>query len=177
MNYHKIAYDDQLNGEGLRVVLFLSGCNHYCKGCQNPQTWDPNSGKPFDEEAKTIMYEYLDKPYMSGITFSGGDPLYPGIIDDVKDLIVEIKNKYKDSKDIWLYTGFTFEECLTDQKKMDILSMVDVLVEGPFIESLKDNNYNWAGSTNQRVIDLNFYRTLCKYYEDPRLIEIQNCFL
>lgn len=152
MNYHKIITDDQLNGDGLRVVLFVSGCNHHCKGCQNPQTWNPNSGQEFTDKDKEKILEMLSEDYISGITLSGGDPLYPANIDCIYDLIKSIRNKYDITKDIWLYTGYKFEDILPFFK--ELLKNIDVLVDGEFIEELADKKYKWAGSTNQRVIDV-----------------------
>ena len=94
MRYHNITKDDMLNGDGLRVVLWVAGCNHCCKGCQNPVTWDAAGGLPFDEAAKAEIFEQLDKNYISGITFSGGDPLHPANRVDVRNLAMEIKEKY-----------------------------------------------------------------------------------
>lgn len=153
MNYHKISYDDQLNGEGLRVVLFLSGCNHYCKGCQNPQTWDPESGKLFDQEAMNTLFSYLEKDYISGVTFSGGDPFHPNNLTDVYTLARIIKTKYP-NKTIWVYTGYAFDEAFNNLTIRRILQFVDILVDGKFEENKLDNNYKWAGSTNQRIIDV-----------------------
>lgn len=152
MNYHKIITDDQLNGDGLRVVLFVSGCDHHCKGCQNPQTWNPNSGQEFTDKDKEKILEMLSEDYISGITLSGGDPLYPANIDCIYDLIKSIRNKYDITKDIWLYTGYKFEDILPFFK--ELLKNIDVLVDGEFIEELADKKYKWAGSTNQRVIDV-----------------------
>lgn len=152
MNYHKIITDDQLNGDGLRVVLFVSGCNHHCKGCQNPQTWNPNSGQEFTDKDKEKILEMLSEDYISGITLSGGDPLYSANIDCIYDLIKSIRNKYDITKDIWLYTGYKFEDILPFFK--ELLKNIDVLVDGEFIEELADKKYKWAGSTNQRVIDV-----------------------
>ena len=106
MRYHNITKDDMLNGDGLRVVLWVAGCGHHCKGCQNPITWDPNGGIPFDDAAKAEIFEQLDKDYISGITFSGGDPLYEANRADVTALAKEIKERYP-KKDIWVYTGLT----------------------------------------------------------------------
>ena len=152
MNYHKIITDDQLNGDGLRVVLFVSGCDHHCKGCQNPQTWDQNSGQEFTNKEKEKILQMLSEDYISGITLSGGDPLYPANIDCIYDLIKSIRNKYGITKDIWLYTGYKFEDILPFSK--ELLKNIDVLVDGEFIEELADKKYKWAGSTNQRVIDV-----------------------
>lgn len=105
MNYLKIEHEDVCNGTGLRVVLWLSGCSHHCYNCQNPQTWNPDSGIPFDELAKQEIFNELSKDYISGITFSGGDPLYEYNLDEVLKLVKQIRNSYPD-KTIWLYTGY-----------------------------------------------------------------------
>lgn len=152
MNYHKIITDDQLNGDGLRVVLFVSGCDHHCKNCQNPQTWDQNSGQKFTNKEKEKILQMLSEDYISGITLSGGDPLYSANIDCIYDLIKSIRNKYGITKDIWLYTGYKFEDILSFSK--ELIKNIDVLVDGEFIEELADKKYKWAGSTNQRVIDV-----------------------
>lgn len=150
MNYHDITKCDMLNGDGLRVVLWVSGCNHNCYNCQNPQTWNENSGIPFDEEAEKELFEAIDKPYISGITFSGGDPLYPKNRAEVTRLAKKSKDIYP-NKTIWLYTGFLYEEV----KDIEVMQYVDVLVDGGFLEALKDNTLHWKGSSNQRVIDIN----------------------
>ena len=108
MNYHNITKDDMLNGEGLRVVLWVSGCSHHCKNCHNPITWDPEDGLLFDEAAKEEIFEELSKPYISGITLSGGDPLFCSNRAAISELVKEIKAKFPD-KTIWLYTGYTWE--------------------------------------------------------------------
>ena len=154
MRYHNITKDDMLNGDGLRVVLWLAGCDHCCKECQNPVTWDPDGGLFFDEAAKQEIFEQLDKDYISGITLSGGDPLHSRNRVDVKNLMAEIKSKYP-TKTIWLYTGYTWEEVTAhDFYCGGILNYIDVLVDGRFEEDLKDVGYHWAGSTNQRVINV-----------------------
>lgn len=167
MNYHMIRTDDMLNGDGLRVVIFISGCHHHCNGCHNPETWDDNSGKVFNHDAINDIFNELDKDYISGITLSGGDPLYPSNVDDVLELISFVKYRYQE-KTIWLYTGYTWQQifntCVTDDfnperdamldKRREIVSMCDVLVDGRFVESLADVNCPWVGSTNQRVIDV-----------------------
>lgn len=149
MRYHNITKEDMLNGDGLRVVLWVAGCSHHCKNCQNPITWDAQGGLVFDEEAKQEIFTELDKDYISGVTFSGGDPLYMESRVEVLELIQEIKEKYP-NKTIWLYTGYTWEEICD----LELLHYVDVLVDGKFIESLKDQNLPWRGSSNQRVIDV-----------------------
>lgn len=149
MRYHNITKEDMLNGDGLRVVLWFAGCSHHCKNCQNPITWDPDGGLPFDEDAKQEIFEELDKEHVSGITFSGGDPLYEGTRDGLLELIREIKEKYP-KKTIWLYTGYLWEEI----RNLELISYLDVVVDGRFVEELKDNNLPWKGSSNQRVIDV-----------------------
>lgn len=149
MRYHNITKDDMLNGDGLRVVLWVAGCSHCCKGCQNPITWDANGGVPFDDAAKQEIFDQLDKSYISGITFSGGDPLHPANILDVKNLMMEIREKYP-KKTIWLYTGSSWESI----RNHPIMKYVDVLVDGEFVEDRKDVNLCWKGSSNQRVIDV-----------------------
>lgn len=153
MNYHKIIYDDQLNGDGLRVTLFVSGCDHHCKGCQNPQTWDESSGKLFDKKAKQEILDLASKDYISGITLSGGDPLYNNNIYTIFDLIVDFKVKFP-NKTVWLYTGYTYEYIIDNPVLKTIMRYVDVLVDGKFDKNLADANYKWAGSTNQRIIDM-----------------------
>lgn len=149
MRYHNITKEDMLNGDGLRVVLWVAGCSHCCKECQNPVTWDPAGGLPFDEAAKQEIFEQLDKPYISGITFSGGDPLHSANRLDVRNLMAEIKEKYPD-KTIWMYTGDLWDNIL----HYAIMQYVDVLVDGEFKVEEKDNKLLWKGSKNQRVIDV-----------------------
>ena len=136
MNYHNITKDDMLNGDGLRVVLWVAGCTHHCQGCQNPITWDVTGGIPFDEAAEKELFEALNKPHVEGITFSGGDPLHPFNREEVFRLIKKIKQELP-NKTIWLYTGFLWEE-----------------IKGKFVKELLDNKKHWVGSTNQRVVDV-----------------------
>ena len=152
MNYHDIKHDDMNNGPGLRVTLFVSGCDHYCNGCQNPETWSTKSGIPFDDTAIEEIFEQLNNDYISGITFSGGDPLNENNRVEVCSLIHQIRLKYGKSKSIWIYTGYTWEEIVNTLTP--VLLGVDVLIDGMFDKNLADVNYHWAGSTNQRVIDV-----------------------
>ena len=148
MNYHNITHDDMSNGDGLRVVLWLAGCEHHCNGCQNPITWNPDDGLRFDDRAKFEIFKELEKKYVAGITFSGGDPLHENNAEGVLKLIKEIRQKFP-NKTIWLYTGYRMEE-LTGVRK-EVAHSCDVVVDGKFIKELADVNYPWAGSTNQKV--------------------------
>lgn len=149
MNYHNITKDDMLNGDGLRTVLWVAGCTHHCHNCQNPITWDVAGGIPFDENAEAELFEDLRKPYCSGITFSGGDPLHPFNRDEVLRLAKKVREELPD-KTIWLYTGFLWEEV----KDLPIMQYIDVICEGKFVEELLDNRLHWVGSSNQRVMDV-----------------------
>ncbi|MDO5298618.1 MAG: anaerobic ribonucleoside-triphosphate reductase activating protein [Clostridia bacterium] len=149
MNYHNITVDDMLNGAGLRAVLWVSGCDHRCPGCQNPQTWPACSGIAFDEAAKAELFSYLERDYIDGITFSGGDPLFAPNRETIGTLITEIRKRFP-AKTIWLYTGSLFE----DIRCLPFIPMIDVIVDGPYIERLRDVQLHWKGSKNQRVIDV-----------------------
>lgn len=149
MNYHNITKDDMLNGDGLRVVLWVAGCNHYCKGCQNPETWDVGGGIPFDEDAEKELFEDLNNSYTSGLTFSGGDPLHPFNRSEVFRLIEKCRHDFPD-KTIWLYTGYEWEEVC----HIKGIENIDVICVGEFKQELNDNNIHWVGSSNQRVIDV-----------------------
>lgn len=149
MRYHNITKDDMLNGDGLRVVLWVAGCEHRCEGCHNPITWDPNGGLVFDEDAKKELFEKLAPDYISGITFSGGDPLYCANKEKITSLAKEIKVQFPE-KTIWLYTGYLWENIC----QCEIMNYLDVLVDGKFEINKKDNLLHWVGSSNQRVIDV-----------------------
>lgn len=149
MRYHNITKDDMLNGDGLRVVLWVAGCSHCCEGCQNPSTWDPNGGLTFDEDAKEELFAELRKPYISGVTFSGGDPMYGGNYPEIKNLAEEIKDKFP-NRTIWMYTGDSWENLYEDP----IMKNIDVLVDGEFHIEERDALLLWKGSANQRVIDV-----------------------
>ena len=163
MNYIKITKHDIANGPGVRVVLWVSGCCLHCKNCQNQQSWDFNAGNIFDETAKQELFDALDKPYIKGITFSGGHPLEYQNLPDIYDLIKEIKTKFP-NKDIWLYTGYTLSisdfdttiDCGWDNAAIRnyILAMCDVVVDGPYIEEQRDITLAFRGSKNQRLIDV-----------------------
>lgn len=157
MNYHKIEKTSIANGEGIRVVLWVSGCTLHCNGCHNPETWSFNSGKLFDEAAKQELFEALNKSYIQGITFSGGHPLEDENVLDIYSLIVEIKEKLPE-KDIWLYTGYKLEHILKPVEhnqiidcRKQIVNMCDVVVDGRYIESLRDITLRFRGSKNQNI--------------------------
>lgn len=153
MNYHKISKLDMLNGEGLRVVLWVSGCSHHCKGCHNPQTWDINSGVKFDDNAMQTILEYLDNDYIKGITFTGGDPLNENNRQTIKEISEIIKDKFP-NKDQWLYTGYTYEEIISSEELNKCIENIDILVDGKFEIDKKDEALEWAGSSNQNIIRL-----------------------
>lgn len=149
MRYHNITKDDMLNGDGLRVVLWVAGCNHNCKDCHNPVTWDIRGGIPFDQAAKDELFAELEKPHVSGVTLSGGDPLHPDNREDIGALIDEISQKFP-YKTIWLYTGYQWEAI----RELPYIKKVDVVVDGEFVAALKNTQLHWRGSSNQRVIDV-----------------------
>lgn len=149
MRYHNITKDDMLNGEGLRVVLWVAGCGHACPGCHNPVTWDADGGLPFDQKAEDELFTELGKDYVSGVTLSGGDPLFPANRADVAKLCARIRQQFPD-KTIWLYTGYTWEEI----QDLPLLENVDVVVDGRFVQAQADSKLHWRGSANQRVIDV-----------------------
>ncbi|MGM9613389.1 MAG: anaerobic ribonucleoside-triphosphate reductase activating protein [Butyricicoccus sp.] len=149
MRYHNITKDDMLNGDGLRAVLWVAGCGHACPGCHNPVTWDAAGGLPFDEPAKNELFAELEREYISGVTLSGGDPLFPGNREDILALCREIKARFPD-KTIWLYTGYRWEEI----RRLPVMQLVDVVVDGPYLEAVRDTQLLWRGSENQRVIDV-----------------------
>ncbi|MDE7230121.1 MAG: anaerobic ribonucleoside-triphosphate reductase activating protein [Oscillospiraceae bacterium] len=149
MRYHNITTDDMLNGDGLRTVLWVAGCTHRCRGCHNPITWDIDGGIPFDEAAEIELFQKLRPDHISGLTFSGGDPLHPNNRSEVTRLCRRFREEFPE-KDVWLYTGFTYEE-ISD---LEIVPLVDVIVDGRFIIEQFDAKLHWKGSANQRVIDV-----------------------
>ena len=149
MRFHDIQKDNMLNGDGLRTVLWVAGCSHCCKECHNPITWDPDGGLLFDDVAKQEIFEQLEQDYISGITFSGGDPLHSANRLDVRNFMAEIREKYP-NKSIWLYTGYEWK----DIWHYPMMRYVDVVVDGEFKVDLKDANLLWKGSSNQKVINV-----------------------
>ena len=151
MKYSEITYPDVNNGEGCRVTLFVSGCSHRCKGCHNPETWNFDFGKDFNDEVKIRLFDIVSKPYIKGLTLSGGDPL--DSYDDVLDLVKEFRNLFGETKDIWVYTGYIIDDLLSLNKD-EILEYIDVLVDGEYIEEQRDVSLAFRGSKNQRIIRL-----------------------
>ena len=149
VNFHNISEFDMLNGDGIRVVLWLSGCDHACKGGQNKQTWSHSSGIPFTEDNLKEIYEELDKEYVSGLTLSGGDALSLKNREFSLSLAKHLKVKYS-HKNIWCYTGYAFE----DIKNLDNIEYIDVIVDGKYIEGFDKVKPMWRGSSNQRIIDV-----------------------
>ena len=156
MNYHDIKKCDMLNGDGIRVSLWVAGCEHHCYQCQNPQTWGINGGVAFDKDAEEELLEALNKDYISGITFTGGDPLHENNLEDVLNLVNKIHFSFGHDKTIWMYSGFTWEEVWEKENRLrkDIISKCDVFVDGTYEDELRDVTLKWCGSSNQRIIDV-----------------------
>lgn len=150
MNYSGIVNCSIVDGIGFRATLFISGCKHCCEGCQNPHTWDFNAGRPYTEEVEEILFDRISEDYIKGLTLSGGDPLYSA--DEVYELLVRFRERFGDTKSVWLYTGFKYEYCKEHFSK--ILDLCDVLVDGTYKCGERDTTLAFRGSRNQRVIDL-----------------------
>ena len=159
MKYATIKTYDVANGPGVRVSLYVSGCNHHCKGCFNPETWDFNYGKEFTQDTINTLLNAMDKEYIDGITILGGEPLDPVNQKEVANLISQVKQRYP-NKSIWCFTGFDFEKEVMEKmyKKFDttkqIIDNLDVLVDGEFKEDKKNLSLRFRGSENQRIIDV-----------------------
>lgn len=152
MNYIKITKNDIANGEGIGVVLWVSGCNCRCSNCHNPQTWDFNVGQPFTEETMQELLFELSKPYISHITLSGGHPLEPQNADDVLKIVKRVKMVFP-NKNIWIYSGYIWEDIITNPKLAEIMKYCDILVDGKYIDKLRDVTLAFRGSSNQRIIN------------------------
>ena len=153
MNYAKIYRADIANGQGFCVSLFVSGCARNCKGCFNKEAQDPAFGKPFDDKAKQKIFKELEHDWCRGVSLLGGEPLSK-LSDNRKTVIAfakEVKEKFS-TKDIAIWSGYTLEEIQADDTMKDILKYVDVLVDGPFVESKKDLSLPFRGSSNQRIL-------------------------
>lgn len=152
MKYAKIRKMDISNGEGVRVSLFVQGCSFHCKNCFNPGTWDFNKGKKFTTAEIQKIIELANKDYIAGLSVLGGEPLHNNNVNEVFHIVTTFKEKFP-NKNIWLWTGFKFEDAIKDSKRKSILCNIDVLIDGQFEEDKKDLTLKWRGSSNQRVID------------------------
>lgn len=159
MNYGEIKKNDIANGLGVRVSLFVSGCRHHCKNCFNSATWSFSYGKPFTEETKKEIIEAMAPDYINGFSLLGGEPFEPENQAALCELLAAIKEEYP-NKDIWCYTGFLMDEELLGDSRANtehtkkLLSLIDILVDGRFVEELKDISLKFRGSSNQRIIDV-----------------------
>ena len=177
MYYGNLKKCDIANGVGVRVTLFVSGCTNHCPDCFQPQTWDFHYGKPFTDDTRAEIFAELDKPYINGLTVLGGEPFEPENQRDLLPLLQEVRRRYPD-KSIWCFTGFRLEDELLQDGSYprcevtdEMLSLLDVLVDGRFVEELKDLTLRFRGSSNQRLIDLNASRQagcLCFLPDRPR---------
>ena len=159
MNYGNIKEYDIANGEGVRISLFVSGCRHHCKGCFNAETWDFNFGQPYTKEVEDKIIELLKPTYVQGFSLLGGEPFEPENQVELVSLLRRIKETYP-AKDIWCYTGYLFDAQLLAQSRArcectdEMLRLIDVLVDGRFVEEEKDISLAFKGSANQRIIDV-----------------------
>lgn len=161
MKYAKIKKCDVANGPGVRVSLFVSGCNHHCKNCFNREAWDFNYGKEFTEDEQNEIIEDLKPEYITGLSLLGGEPFERTNQEGLVPLIKKVKEKYPNKK-IWCYTGFTFDNQIIGEmiKKegrkttKEMLENIDYIVDGKFVEELKDPKLRFRGSSNQRIIDV-----------------------
>ena len=166
MNYGEIKKYDIADGPGVRVSLFVSGCRHHCKGCFNYETWDFNYGKPYTEAVEAEILEALKPGYIAGLTLLGGEPFEPENQRELVKLLRKVKAAYP-KKNIWSYTGFIYEKDLKEGGRAhtevtdEMMSYIDMLVDGPFIEEEKDITLQFRGSRNQRLIDLRKEREEC----------------
>ena len=155
MKYASIIKCDTANGTGFRVSLFVSGCGRKCPNCFNPEAQDPEFGKTFDEKAKKKIFAELEKPYCKGLSLLGGDPMSK--LSDNRKVVIEfckeVKEKYP-NKDIWMWSGYTYQELLSDDTSNEVFKYIDYLVDGPYIEHMKDPSLKFRGSSNQRIIKL-----------------------
>lgn len=162
MNWAEIKTTDIANGEGVRTSLFVSGCRHQCKNCFNEIAWDFGYGELFTEETMNRIFESVDHDWINGITLLGGEPFEPENQRVLVPFLVMFKEKFP-TKDIWCYTGFTIEQILGKSEPVsravtdvsnEMLSLIDVLVDGPYVDDLHDISLKFRGSSNQRVIDV-----------------------
>lgn len=153
MNYCEIKTTDVANGPGVRVSLFVSGCRHRCEGCFNREAWDFGFGQPFTEATEQRLFSALTPDYVQGLTLLGGDPLERENIEGLLPFLKRVKEKFP-RKDIWCFTGDTFENLLKNEQAMQLLSLVDVLVDGPYVQAKRNLMLKFRGSENQRLLDI-----------------------
>ena len=160
MYYGNLKGTDIANGEGVRVTLFVSGCTHHCKNCFNPETWDFCYGKPFTKEVEDEVIKLLEPDYIQGLTLLGGEPMEPKNQEALLPLVKRVREVYGNKKNIWCYTGYTLDRDLLGESRAkcehtrELLENLDVLVDGPFIENLKNLTLKFRGSSNQRIINV-----------------------
>lgn len=154
MKYAEIKPVDIANCVGVGVSLYVSGCRNHCEGCFNPETWDFNYGEIFTVDTITEILQYCDKGYISTLTILGGDPMEPENRHDVLRLCIAFRNKFKHNKKLWLYTGYLYETLIKQDDAYDIISQLDVIVDGKYEKSKADLNLRLKGSANQRIIDV-----------------------
>ena len=160
MNFANIKFNDIANGEGIRVSLFVSGCTHHCKNCFNKVAWDFNYGKPFTKEVEDQLIKMLEPDYIQGLTLLGGEPMEPKNQEALLPFVKRVREKFGNKKNIWCYTGYVFDRDLLGESRAkckytaELLENIDVLVDGPFIEDLKNLTLKFRGSSNQRIINV-----------------------
>ena len=158
MNYATIKPIDVANGPGVRVSLFVSGCTHHCKGCFNSEAWDFNYGKPFETQAEEEIFSALSPDYIEGFSLLGGEPFEPQNQEALLPFLRRLKEKFP-NKSIWCYSGYSFEDIIAGNvgdklTAVSMLSLIDILIDGEFIEEQKDLHLRFRGSANQRIIDV-----------------------
>lgn len=158
MRYASIRSMDISNGEGIGVSLFVQGCSFRCKNCFNSETWDFNGGNEWDKIIKEKFLSLINRPYINRVTILGGEPLAKENLEDISSLIINIRTKYPNKK-IWLYTGYKWSEIFNldfskNEFAKNIIKNCDVVVDGQYVDELKDISLKWRGSSNQRVIDV-----------------------
>ncbi len=160
MNYASVRTCDIANGEGVRVSLFVSGCTHHCKGCFNEAAWDFAYGEPFTKKTENEILAALEPDFIDGLTILGGEPMEPENQRALMPLLRRFREKFGDAKTLWIYTGCVLETDLKAESRWrtevtdEMLSLADVLVDGPFLEAKKDISLQFRGSSNQRIIRL-----------------------
>ena len=160
MNYGSLRGTDIANGEGVRVTLFVSGCTHHCKNCFNPETWNFCYGKPFTKEVEDEVIKLLEPDYIQGLTLLGGEPMEPQNQEALLPLVKRVREVYGNKKNIWCYTGYVLDRDLLGESQAkcehtrELLENLDVLVDGPFVEDLKNLTLKFRGSSNQRIINV-----------------------